>query len=57
MNTPSAEEITRGTGVLLGGRYSKQDVIASGGISKEAVFGVRTSERIKAQPNAHVTRL
>jgi hypothetical protein len=57
MKTPSAEVITRGTGVFLGGRYSKKDVIAFGGISEEAVFGVRTSERIKAQPNADVTQL
>jgi hypothetical protein len=39
------------------GDILKKDVIAFGGISEEVVFGVRTSERIKAQPNADVTQL
>jgi hypothetical protein len=48
---------TRGTGVFLGGRYSKQKVIDYGGIPEATVLGVRTSERIKAQPNADATQL
>lgn len=50
-------ESTRGTGVFLGGRYSKQKVIDYGGIPEATVLGVRTSERIKAQPNADATQL
>jgi hypothetical protein len=47
----------RGTGVFLGGRYSQADVIAFGGISLEASVGVRSSDRIRAQPHADDTQL
>jgi hypothetical protein len=43
-----------GTGVFLGGRYSQEDVIAFGGVP---LGGIRSSERIKAQPNADATQL
>jgi hypothetical protein len=57
MNVVTDSEPTRGTGVFLGGRYSREEVIAFGGIPESAVLGVRTSERIKAQPNADATQL
>jgi hypothetical protein len=57
MNTPKDNVTTRGTGVFLGGRYSQKEVIAYGGISEGGIFGVRTSERVRAQPNADETQL
>jgi hypothetical protein len=47
----------RGTGVFLGGRYSKEEIIAYGGIPESAVMGVRTSARVQAQPNTDATQL
>jgi hypothetical protein len=47
----------QGTGVFLGGRYSTDDVIKFGGISKKSAVGVRSSDCIRAQPNADVSQL
>jgi hypothetical protein len=47
----------QGTGVFLGGRYLIDDVIKFGGISEKSVVGVRSSDRIRAQPNADVSQL
>ncbi|KAM0918591.1 hypothetical protein ACQ4PT_008746 [Festuca glaucescens] len=47
----------QGTGVYLGGRYSKKEIIAYGGIPEPLAAGVRSSERIRAQPNADATQL
>jgi hypothetical protein len=47
---------SEGTLVFLGGRYSKDDLIAFGGIS-EAELMVRTSEQIRMQANADDTQL
>ena len=44
--------VSGGTGVFLGGRYSKQEVITFGGISESSATGIRSSARIRAQPNA-----
>jgi hypothetical protein len=57
VNTDKETESTRGTGVFLGGRYSREEVISFGGILESAVLGVRISERIKAQSNADATQL
>jgi hypothetical protein len=46
-----------GTGAFLGGRYSMKDVIAYGGISEESQLGIRSSSRIRAQPNADATQM
>jgi hypothetical protein len=43
-----------GTGVFLGGRYSQADVAAFGGVP---IAGIRSSERIRKQPNADSTQL
>jgi hypothetical protein len=48
----SAAAYPNGTGVFLGGRYSEKDVISYGGISEKSQLGVRSSNRIRAQPNA-----
>jgi hypothetical protein len=45
------------TGVFLGGRYSKEEVIKYGGISENVAKGMRSSDRIWAQPNAHATQM
>jgi hypothetical protein len=47
----------QGTGIFLGGRYSTDDVIKFGGISEKSAVGVRSSDRIRAQPNADVSQL
>ena len=57
MQSPALNVATRGTGVYLGGRFSKEEVVAFGGIPEAAVFDVRTSERIRAQPNADKPQL
>jgi hypothetical protein len=57
VNTDKESESTRGTGVFLGGRYSREEVTSFGGILESAVLGVRISERIKAQSNADATQL
>jgi hypothetical protein len=44
----------RGTGDFLGGRYSQAEVLAFGGIP---TAGIRSSERIKKQPNADAMQL
>jgi hypothetical protein len=46
-----------GTGVFLGGRYSKADLIAYGGIPEPKSSGVRSSSRIRDQPNSDATQL
>ena len=46
-----------GTGVFLGGRYSRSEVISFGGMTEEAALGVRSSKRIMAQPNADATQM
>ncbi|KAM0827543.1 hypothetical protein ACQ4PT_068135 [Festuca glaucescens] len=46
-----------GTGVFLGGRYSKAELIAFGGIPEPQSVGVRSSHRIRAQPNSDATQL
>jgi hypothetical protein len=43
-----------GTGVFLGGRLSQAEVVAFGGVP---IGGIRSSERIRAQPNADSTQL
>jgi hypothetical protein len=48
---------THGTGVFLGGRYSQEQLQAFGGIPVEGVSDIRSSERIRAQPNASDTQL
>jgi hypothetical protein len=45
----------QGTGVFLGGRYSREEVIKYGGISEHVAKSVRSSERIRAQSNADAT--
>jgi hypothetical protein len=47
----------QGTGVFLGGRYSREEVIKFGGISEQVAKSVRSSERIRAQPNADATQM
>jgi hypothetical protein len=47
----------QGTGVFLGGRYSGEEVIKYGGISEQVAKSVRSSERIRAQPNADATQM
>jgi hypothetical protein len=47
----------RGMGVFLGGRYSMEDVIKYGEISEHVAKGVRSSERIRDQPNADATQM
>jgi hypothetical protein len=49
--------LSEGTGVFLGGRILQFEVIAYGGIFAKAALGVRSSERIRAQPNADATQL
>jgi hypothetical protein len=46
-----------GTGVFLGGRYSKNDLISYGGITEESQLGVPSSNRIRAHPNADATQM
>jgi hypothetical protein len=46
-----------GTGVFLGGRYSEKEVISFGGISEDSQRGVRSSNRIRDQPNADATQM
>jgi hypothetical protein len=55
--TPGSSTSSRGTGVFLGGRYSQADIIAFGGIAMETAAEVRSSDRIRAQPNADDTQL
>jgi hypothetical protein len=45
-----------GTGVYLGGRYSKEDIVAFGGISDKEM-GVQSSARIRSQPNADAPQM
>jgi hypothetical protein len=45
-----------GTGAFLGGRYSMEDVVAFGGIQPKDA-GVRSSERIRLQPNADASQM
>jgi hypothetical protein len=47
----------QGTGAFLGGRYSREEVIKFGGISEQVAKSVRSSERIRAQPNADATQM
>jgi hypothetical protein len=46
-----------GTGLFFGGRYSKEEVIKFGGISENVAKGMRSSDRIRAQPNADATQI
>jgi hypothetical protein len=55
--TRSGSKKTQGTGVFLGGRYSREEVIKFGGISEQVAKSVRSSERIWAQPNADATQM
>ena len=48
---------SEGTGVFLGGRYSRAKVIEFGGLSEEVALGIRSSARIRAQPNADATQM
>jgi hypothetical protein len=48
---------THGTGVFLGGRYTQEQFQAFGGIPVEGVSDIRSSERIREQPNASDTQL
>ena len=43
--------------MFLGGRYSRADVIAYGGILEAADLGIRSSDRLRGQPNADATAL
>jgi hypothetical protein len=43
--------------VFLGGRYSQEQLQAFGGIPVDGVSDIRSSERIRAQPNASDTQL
>jgi hypothetical protein len=43
--------------VFLGVRYSKEEGIVYGGISKAVGMGLRSSERIRAQPNSDASQL
>jgi hypothetical protein len=45
-----------GTGVYLGGRYSREEIVAFGGIS-EKEMAIRSSARIRSQPNADVPQM
>jgi hypothetical protein len=44
----------RGTGAFLGSRYSQAEVAAFGGVN---VAGIRSSERIRSQPNAEASQM
>jgi hypothetical protein len=46
-----------GTGAFLGGKYAVEKVIAYGGISEANGPGLRSSERIQAQPNADMPQM
>jgi hypothetical protein len=46
-----------GTGAFLGGKYAVEKVIAYGGISEANGPGLRSSERIRAQPNADMPQM
>jgi hypothetical protein len=46
-----------GTGAFLGGVYSVKEVVAFGGIEDASARGIRSSERIRAQPNADLSQL
>uniref|UniRef100_A0ACD5Y7J2 Uncharacterized protein n=1 Tax=Avena sativa TaxID=4498 RepID=A0ACD5Y7J2_AVESA len=52
----SPERQQLGTGVFLGGRYTQEEVVAFGGIPA-AHKDIRSSDRIRAQPNADATQL
>jgi hypothetical protein len=54
LNRSSSPSTPRGTGAFLGGRYSQAEVLAFGGVP---AAGIRSSERIKKQPNAEATQL
>jgi hypothetical protein len=57
INPSSMHSDEIGTGVFLGGRYSEKEVISFGGISEGSQRGVRSSNRIRDQPNANATRM
>jgi hypothetical protein len=46
-----------GTGAFLGGVYSVKEVVAFGGIEDASAHGIRSSECIRAQPNADLSQL
>jgi hypothetical protein len=46
-----------GTSAFLGGRYSEKEVIYFGGISEGSQRGVRSSNRIRDQPNVDATQM
>jgi hypothetical protein len=47
----------RGTGVFLGGRFSKDELIAFGGIPEPSAANIRSSERLRAQPDHDATQM
>ena len=51
LRSPRSPSSYGGTGVFLGGRYSKEEVIKFGGIAEASAIGTRSSDRLKAQPN------
>ncbi|KAM0911268.1 hypothetical protein ACQ4PT_013600 [Festuca glaucescens] len=57
LNSPCEKGSKLGTGVFLGCRYSKVELIAFGGIPETQVTGVRSSPRISDQPNSDATQL
>jgi hypothetical protein len=57
LSSPKGQPSRVGTGAFLGGKYFVNDVIAFGGISEVEARGIRSSNRIRDQPNADFTQM